>query len=110
MTWMGIGNVAGLLVRADPKADPARENLLLRGGVVGYSLPSLMAAKFKIQAGDMLIFATDGIDHEFATSLQTGQSPQHLATHVLTRHGKNTDDALALVARWIGKRENVQAG
>lgn len=110
MTWMGIGNVAGVLVRADPKANPAYESLLLRGGVVGYKLPTLMSADCQIQTGDMLIFTTDGIDQEFARGLRPNTPPQRLATDILTRHGKNTDDALVLVARWIGKRNTTQIG
>src|SRR5207244_6040706 len=33
MTWLGVGNVEGFLLRADPCAMPARESVLLRGGV-----------------------------------------------------------------------------
>lgn len=107
MTWMGIGNVAGVLLRVDPQANPAHESLLLRGGIVGYKLPTLIATNHQIQPGDMLIFATDGIDPEFTRSLWPDPSPQHLATQILSRYGKNTDDALALVVRWIGKRKTV---
>ena len=41
MTWLGVGNVTGLLLRADAGAERKRESLLLRGGVVGYRLPPL---------------------------------------------------------------------
>ena len=41
--WLGVGNVEGVLVRADPDADRPRESLVLRGGVVGYRLPALRA-------------------------------------------------------------------
>lgn len=109
MTWMGVGNVTGVLVRADLKAKPAYESLLLRGGVVGYTLPTLMTTDFQIQPGDMLVFATDGIDREFVRGLRPGVPPQRMATHILARHGKNTDDALVLVARWLGKRKNMPA-
>src|SRR5512134_1603292 len=30
MTWLGIGDVTGILVRAEPAANPAKENMLLR--------------------------------------------------------------------------------
>src|SRR5262249_45123354 len=43
MTWIGVGNIEGLLVRADPTASPPRESLLLRGGVLGLNLPTLSA-------------------------------------------------------------------
>ena len=41
MTWLGVGNVDGFLLRADNQTKPAHESLFLRGGVVGYQLPSL---------------------------------------------------------------------
>src|SRR5437667_15098 len=33
MTWIGVGNVSGTLIRADSNVNPPRENILLRGGV-----------------------------------------------------------------------------
>src|SRR5262245_22658647 len=39
MTWVGVGNVEGMLLRA-AEGKP-RESVLLRGGVVGYDLPAL---------------------------------------------------------------------
>src|SRR5438034_854383 len=42
MTWLGVGNVHGVLVRADKKS--TQETLLLRGGVIGDHLPQLQAA------------------------------------------------------------------
>ena len=49
-----------------------------------------------------LIFATDGIRGGFAEGLPTDATPQELADHILARHGKGTDDALVLVARYAG--------
>src|SRR5213594_3578778 len=43
MTWVGVGNVEGILLRADPTVDPRYESLLLRSGVVGSRLPLLHA-------------------------------------------------------------------
>src|SRR5574341_1997344 len=37
MTWLGVGNIEGVLLREEEKS--ARERILLRGGVVGYHLP-----------------------------------------------------------------------
>jgi len=44
MTWLGVGNVVGVLLRADPGAVPRQEYLSLRGGVVGDQLPRLDAS------------------------------------------------------------------
>src|SRR3989442_542063 len=49
-----------------------------------------------------LIFATDGIREGFADGLSPEAAPQHLADQILARHGKGTDDALVLVARYLG--------
>ena len=64
MTWLGVGNVEGVLIRADTRATPAAESVLLRGGVVGYQLPALQASVVPVSRGDLLILATDGIRKE----------------------------------------------
>lgn len=109
LTWLGVGNVAGVLLRAGTQTLPAQENLLLRGGVVGYQLPSLSAAVLPIRLGDTLIFATDGLDDDFAIGVFLGDRPQRLATRILAQHGKGTDDALVLVARWKGSKASAEA-
>jgi len=105
MIWLGVGNVAGVLLRADPATNPAQENLLLRGGVVGYQLPALSAAVVPVTHGDLLIFATDGLNGDFAHGVTLNESPQRLAARILAQYGKGTDDALVLVARWDAKKK-----
>jgi phosphoserine phosphatase RsbX len=102
MTWLGIGNVEGVLRRADPESRPARATLLTRGGIVGSELPELRAEVLSIAPRDTLIFATDGVETPFADDLPGDASPQELAERILARHGKGTDDALVLVARYAG--------
>jgi serine phosphatase RsbU (regulator of sigma subunit) len=102
MTWGGIGNVEGMLFRADPVARPARESLVLRGGVVGYQVPPLRVATLSVFAGDMLVFATDGIAGKFGEVSPIGREPQEIADEILRRYAKGTDDALALVALYRG--------
>lgn len=104
LTWIGIGNVEGLLVRANA-ANPPRETLLLRGGVVGFKLPELGAAVLPVARGDALVFATDGIRNDFANGLSLTNPPQQVADQILARHAKKTDDALALVALFLGEGE-----
>lgn len=103
MTWVGVGNVAGLLLRADQKAARPREALLSRGGVVGYHLPSLYPAVLSIYPGDTLVFATDGLRSGFTGGVVLGDSPQEIADHLLETYGRSTDDALVLVARYVGE-------
>lgn len=105
MCWLGVGNVDGLLLRTSG-AQPMREALLTRGGVVGYQLPPLRAAPLPIGSGDLLIFTTDGIRSAFAAELPPGDpllrrlDVQQIADRILARFGKPSDDALVLVARY----------
>jgi serine phosphatase RsbU (regulator of sigma subunit) len=102
MTWLGVGNVSAVLARADPSARPARHALLLRGGVVGYRLPPLRPEVLPIFPGDTLIMASDGIASAYEHEPMHGRDPKQLARDILARHGKETDDALVLVARYLG--------
>jgi negative regulator of sigma-B (phosphoserine phosphatase) len=104
MTWLGVGNVHGVLMRADANRGRVREILLLRAGVVGSQLPPLQAAVLPVAKGDMLVFVTDGVRAEFAESLSALESPQRAADRVLERHRGGNDDALVLVARLTGDR------
>lgn len=102
MSWIAVGNVEGALFRANPAARPARETVLMRSGVVGYQLPPLRAAAHTLQADDVLVFATDGIRDTFTTQPPLSRDPQEAATEILNRFGKDSDDALVLVVRWLG--------
>jgi len=103
LTWLGVGNVEGVVLYAAPKARPARASLVTRGGIVGGAeLPQLRADMVPVAPGDLLIFATDGIREGFAEGLPTDATPQQLADQILARSGKGTDDALVLVARYAG--------
>jgi hypothetical protein len=102
MTWLGVGNVEGALLRADAKASPARESILLRGGVVGCQLPALHTATLPVTRGDVLILATDGIRGGFVEEVTLSDPPQQIAEHILARRATGMDDALVLVARYLG--------
>jgi serine phosphatase RsbU (regulator of sigma subunit) len=104
MTWMGVGNVEGVFLKADPAARPLRESMLLRGGVVGYRLPSLMSSVRPVQPGDLLVLATDGIRTDFAEHIVSGAPAKAMADRLLERCAKETDDALVLVVRYRGNR------
>jgi negative regulator of sigma-B (phosphoserine phosphatase) len=103
MTWLGVGNVQGVLVRADARKGNVHEELLLRPGVVGSQLPPLQAAVLPIAQGDVLCFATDGIRNDFSESLSPRENPQRAAHRVLKEYGSGNDDALVLVSRltWV---------
>lgn len=103
MTWIGVGNVEGLLLPADPGARPVRDSLVQRGGVVGSRLPPLLSSVKPIHRGDLLVLATDGIRTDFAMYVVSDAPVQALADRLLARCGKGNDDALVLVARYQGE-------
>jgi hypothetical protein len=102
MTWLGVANVEGVLLRADSRATSPREYVVQRGGVVGAQLPPLRPSMVALSPGDTLILATDGIRSGFLERLRVSDAPQRVADHILATRGKSTDDALVLVARYVG--------
>jgi hypothetical protein len=103
MSWLGVGNVEGALYRRDQSLRPARESLLLRGGVVGFRLPRLLASAVPVGVGDTLVLTTDGIAGPFFDGVRMNDPPDSIADALLTRFARSTDDALALVARYTGE-------
>lgn len=110
LTWAGVGDVEGIVLRAALHARPARESVPLRGGVLGYNLPPLRATTVSVTRGDLLIFATDGLQSSFVQEpllhnpllRRAADGLPQLANHLLVRYAKETDDALILVARYRG--------
>ena len=105
VSWLSVGNVAGLLLRSDTKAMPPCESALLRGGVVGYQLPPLRASVIAVAPDDLLVLATDGIRNSFDVGDLLGGTPQKIADRVMSRHFKGNDDGLVLVVRFLGTRQ-----
>ena len=102
MSWLGVGNIEGFLFRPGQRGVGSREALLLRGGVVGYQLPPLRAVRLPISSGDTLMLATDGISSDFGHAPPLHRTLQETADDTLRRYGKKTDDAMVLVARYLG--------
>jgi hypothetical protein len=102
MTWLGVGNVEGVLVRADKNAAPAQESIMLFAGVAGHQIPSLRAVVTPVSPGDLLIFFTDGVRTDFLSEPIPAQTPQRVADHICAKFSKGTDDSLVLVARYLG--------
>lgn len=104
LEWLGVGNVEGLVVNLSVHAEQAerRDTLLGRGGVVGYQLPTLRSSSVPFEVGACLSLATDGIRHGFASELWAGQRSQKMADRILSKHGRQSDDALILVAQMRG--------
>jgi negative regulator of sigma-B (phosphoserine phosphatase) len=102
MRWLGIGNVQGMVQRAGAPKGTAQEVLLLRAGVLGAQMPSLQAATVSLQAGDTIVFVTDGIRDGFLNDVSPLDTPQRCADRILRQHYRGNDDALVLVARYLG--------
>jgi hypothetical protein len=102
MTWVGVGNVEGVILRADDKAVSAQEHIPLFPGVAGYRLPSLRALVTPVNRGDLIIFYTDGIRGEVLLDPISRRLPELIAHRILNKYSKGTDDALVFVARYVG--------
>lgn len=99
MTWAGVGNVQGSLLSMDALSSP--RTLLVSMGTLGQQLGAVYPTTVPLKPGDTLIFSTDGVREDFSRRLNLKQSPQQLATEILTRSGRQTDDALVLAGRFV---------
>jgi phosphoserine phosphatase RsbX len=100
MSWLGVGNVEAVLVRAEHGATD--EAVAMRGGTVGFMLPPLTPRTLEVRPGDTLVLATDGIRHGFKSEVLPAREPQEIANEILRRWGTGTDDAYVMVARYTG--------
>lgn len=100
LTWLGVGNVGGLLLRADLGGRPARVSLVPNAGIIGAEQTHPTTRSVPLALGDTVILSSDGIKDGFADSVVLTNSPQEIADFVITRHVKGNDDALVLVARY----------
>ena len=101
VTWLGVGNVEGRLLLRTSRGQYLQESLLLRPGILGGRLPRLRPSVRRVNPGDVLILATDGISADFADDLPIDAHADDIAKDILVRCGKRTDDALVLVMRYV---------
>jgi len=101
LSWIGVGNVLGVMLRRRGPKKAALQELLLRAGVVGSQLPALQSAELPIAKGDVLIFATDGIRAEFTETLSVLEAPQKLANRIMADCRRGNDDALVIATRYL---------
>jgi len=100
MAWLGVGNVGGVLLRADLGNRPSRITLVPNAGFIGAEPVHATTRSVPLALGDTVILFSDGIKDGFAESLVLSNTPQEIADFVITRHLKGNDDALVLVARY----------
>jgi negative regulator of sigma-B (phosphoserine phosphatase) len=102
LTWVGVGNVAGVLVRSMEGRRAVRERLIPGAGIVGRRVPPLTTAVIELRIGDTVVFATDGVQAEFGRGVRAQDPPQQTADRIIARHATGADDALVIVARYLG--------
>jgi phosphoserine phosphatase RsbX len=102
LRWTGVGNVEARFVRAGDDASARFDSPVVLGGVVGYNLPQVRVGTIPLEPGDAVVLATDGVAADYSASLESGVPAQQLAERILAKHGKGTDDALAVVVRYLG--------
>jgi hypothetical protein len=103
LTWSGVGNVAAVLLRADLTARPVRHELPVFGGVVGGALAGIRTATLPLERGDLVLLATEGLKAGFADDVDRHGAVKAIAAHALANCGRDSDDALVLVVRWLAR-------
>ncbi len=100
LTWIGIGDVEGVVHSLRGKK---RQVLLLVPGVLGDRIPPRPRThSLRLEQGDVLVLATDGIRRSFTDEPVLQEAVQAAAERILERHARKTDDALVLVVRYNG--------
>lgn len=109
VTWAGVGDVEGVLLRAEERSTGGRQTIMLRNGVVGYQMQPPRTAIWPVATGDILIFATDGVRHGFTTTVAGDRTLQKVADDIIADYGRSTDDALTLVVRYLGRHQGTSS-
>jgi negative regulator of sigma-B (phosphoserine phosphatase) len=102
LRWTGVGNVEARFMRARDASNARFDSPVVLGGVVGYNLPHVRVGTIPLEPGDAVVLATDGVAADYSASIESGVQAQVLAERILEKHGKGTDDALAVVVRYLG--------
>lgn len=103
LTWLGIGNIQGRVVRANDEERGV--SMMLSAGIAGDRWPRLHPARVQIGRGDLLLLATDGLRDGFADSLDRSGSVDDIAHRLLDEYHRPQDDSLVLVARYLSGRQ-----
>jgi phosphoserine phosphatase RsbX len=101
--WTGVGNVSANLVAKSASGIHVRSCARLAAGIVGYRIPEISPAQVvPIRTGDLIVIASDGIAEDHLDHIDFAGSATAIAEHILSKHAKETDDALVLAARHRG--------
>jgi len=108
LTWLGVGNVFGQVLRAHPLEGSRSEVMRTRGGTQGLRLPILHPTSLPIDAGDLLVVATNGFRPTLAHGNGAGETAQALADSILRSRAEPHDGAFVFVGRYLGLREVLE--
>ena len=107
LSWAGVGNIEGMILRYGSFRQESVDRLLLRPGIIGYRLPYLQAMDLRIAPGDLIILATDGIRPDFEKQIMPDEHPKLIAKKISSGYLKPNDDGLVLVGRYLGTDERL---
>jgi hypothetical protein len=103
LTWTGVGNVAADLVAKSATGIHVRSSARLSAGIVGYRIPEIWPTQaVSIRAGDLIVMTTDGIAEDHLEHIDFAAPATVIAEQILSKHAKETDDAMVLAARHRG--------
>ena len=103
LAWIGVGNIDGAILSPRSDGRVERKNLFSLGGLLGSHLPTLNPLRAQARRDDLLVLATDGIDAGFLEDVAVEKPAQAIADDILARYALRSDDALVLVARFLGR-------
>jgi len=110
MDWLGVGNVDGMVIRADQAARPHTSGVFLCRGILGYQQPNIRPQEpIQLHDGDVVVIATDGVRGDLAADVRHDTPVDRMATALLDAHATPDDDALVFVARFRAARTQTSA-
>ncbi|WP_421865881.1 SpoIIE family protein phosphatase [Motiliproteus sp.] len=96
LNFAGVGNIyACTLGRAG-------RTLISRSGLLGQIMPSVRQEHTRLRLGELLVLCSDGVHSRDLETLFTntkGGDAKNIATELVERFGKDTDDASCIVVR-----------
>jgi hypothetical protein len=100
--WVGVGNVEARVLRSGAAARDGTTSPVLFGGVLGHQTRRVRTSQVSLGRGDVLVMATDGLKGDFSSAVSVRGSAQTIADRILAASSRGHDDALVLVARFLG--------
>lgn len=101
LTWLGVGNVDGCVVRRIGIRNTVAAIPRLFPGTVGYTVPRLRSSVVHVEPGDVVVLRTDGVAADAWEHIPTRQPAEWIAARIIERHAPVDDDALVAVGRLV---------